>query len=382
MSLLKNLIEDMAAGATGAHGIATGGGHETVADYKRNGRKKRRIQKEGTLFSGGIVNGAKRNVLKRVINMESVKSKIGFLNRSFLESLGVDHGKNDFDASDVLSKIDAAQQRENLNDDTTAFGLEDDEGNLVKVYVKTDQAEEFEDTLASMLAGQLADNGDPDGENVEAKEIAEIIYELKDKFDIVDVEWPGVETDEEEEQEVVDPAQAGGAPGAAGGEAGAMDAGAEGGAEGDLGLEDPEGGDELGLEDGEGDMEADDDAKSALQAVIDVMKADAEAKMADANAREAEARAKEAEYSAQGAAHKVKREEQVYDMEAAEKDEKSRKKEGEQQAKLARFQHGKAQDAEAQLSFESVEDDVEDGSEEISLTELTNLIFKNLRHQG
>jgi len=149
-------------------------------------------------------------------------------------------------------------------------------------------------------------------------------------------------------------------------------------------------GDELGLGDEEdlegaggeeGDMEADDDAKSALQAVIDVMKADAEAKMADANAREAEARAKEAEYSAQGAAHKVKREEQVYDMEAAEKDEKSRKKEGEQQAKLARFQHSKAQDAEANLSFESVEEE-DDGSEEITLTELTELIFKNLRHQG
>ena len=377
MSLLKTFIEDAAAGATGAGGISTGGGHETVADYKR---KKRKIQKEGTLFSGGVVNGEKRNVLKRVMNMETVNAK-----RGFLESLGVDHGKNDFDASDVLSKIDSAQQRENLNDDTVAFGLEDDEGNLVKVYVKTDQAEEFENTLASMLAGTLADNGDPDGENVEAKEIAEIIYELKDKFDIVDVEWPGIETDEEEEQEVVDPAQAGGAAGGAA--AGGMDAGAEAGgeagAEGDLGLEDPEGGDELGLDDEEGDMEADDDAKSALQAVIDVMKADAEAKMADANAREAEARAKEAEYSAQGAAHKVKREEQVYDMEAAEKDEKSRKKEGEQQAKLARFQHGKAQDAEAQLSFDSVDDeDYEDGSEEISLTELTNLIFKNLRHQG
>lgn len=370
-------MEEMAAGATGAGGISTGGGHETVVNYKQ--KKKRRV-KEGSLWAGGVVDGKKRNVLRRVTNMESVRAK-----RGFLESLGVDHGKNDFDASDVLSKIDSAQKQEQLNDDTVAFGLEDDEGNLVKVYVKTDQAEEFENTLASMLAGQLADNGDPDGENVEAKEIAEILYELKDKFDIVDVEWPGVETDEEEEQEVMDPAQGGGemgAGGAAGGEAGGEMGDEMGGEEGELGLEDPEGGDELGLGDEEGDMEADDGAKSALQAVIDVMKADAEAKMADANAREAEARAKEAEYSAQGAAHKVKREEQVYDMEAAEKDEKSRKKEGEQQAKLARFQHSKAQDAEANLSFESVEEDDKDGSEEITLTELTNLILKNLRHQG
>jgi len=376
MSLLKTFIEDMAAGATGAGGISTGGGHETVADYKP--KKKRKIQKEGTLFAGGVVNGEKRNVLKRVINMETMKAK-----GSFLESLGVDHGKNDFDASDVLSKIDSAQKQERMNDDTTAFGLEDDEGNLVKVFVKTDQAEEFEDTLASMLAGQLADDGDPDAENTGAKEIAEILYELKDKFDIVNVEWPGVETDEEEEQEVVAPdaGAEGGAAAPAGGMEGGMEGG-EGGAEvaGDeLGLGDEEDLEGIGGE--EGDMEADDDAKSALQAVIDVMKADAEAKMADANAREAEARAKEAEYSAQGAAHKVKREEQVYDMEAAEKDEKGRKKEGEQQAKLARFQHSKAQDAEANLSFESVEEE-DDDSEEITLTELTELIFKNLRHQG
>lgn len=368
-------MEEMAAGATGAGGISTGGGHETVADFKPKNKKKRKM-KEGTLFAGGVVNGEKRNVLKRVMNMESVNAK-----RGFLESLGVDHGKNDFDASDVLSKISSAQNQERLNDDTVAFGLEDDEGNLVKVYVKTDQAEEFENTLASMLAG--VSDGE-EGENANAKEIAEVMFELKDKFDIVDVEWPGVETDEEEEQEVADPAAAGGAPAAGGAAPAGGDMPAVGGD--DLeGLEGEGGeGDLEGLGDEEGDMEADDDAKSALQAVIDVMKADAEAKMADANAREAEARAKEAEYSAQGASQKVKREEQVYDMEAAEKEEKERKKEGEQQAKLARFQHTKAQDAEANLSFESVKekDKDGDGSDEITLTELTDLIFKNLRHQG
>jgi len=364
MSLLKTLINEMAAGgSTGAGDVAGGAfAHGNVVDVK--GAKKKR-----------------RKMFRRVMEMPAPKRS--FLDRAFLEGLGVDHGKNDFDASDVLSKIDSAQKQETMNDDTTAFGLEDDEGNLVKVFVKTDQAEEFENTLASMLAGQLADGGDPDAENVGGKEIAEVLYELKDKFDIVDVEWPGVETDEEEEQEVVDPAQGGAAPA---GPDGAPAAGPEGGdpAAGgeELSLGDEEG-DLEGLGDEEGDMEADDDAKSALQAVIDVMKADAEAKMADANAREAEARAKEAEYSAQGAAHKVKREEQVYDMEAAEKDEKSRKKEGEQQAKLARFQHGKAQDAEANLSFESIDvRDEDDESDEITLTELTNLIFKNLRHQG
>ena len=106
MSLLKTFIEDAAAGAIGAGAFSTGGGHETVADYKPKRKKKRRM-KEGTLFAGGVVNGEKRNVLKRVMNMETVNAK-----KSFLESLGVDHGKNDFDASDVLSKIDSAQKQE------------------------------------------------------------------------------------------------------------------------------------------------------------------------------------------------------------------------------------------------------------------------------
>jgi len=374
MSLLKSLVSEMAAaGATGAHAIASGGGHETTTDIRSNDKKK-----DGTLWTGGLVNGEKRNVLKRVINMP-FKKRTRLESVSFLEGLGVDHGSTDFDASDVLSKIDAAQKREVQNDDTTAFGLEDDQGNLVKVYVQNDQAEEFEKTLAAMLAGELEN----DAEENTAPEIAEVLFKLKDKYDLVDVEWPGIDGDEEEEQEVVgDAGAAGGAggPPAGGGDELGLDAGAEGGKGDELGLDDAEGG-ELDL-DGEEDMTADDDAKSALQDVIDVMKADAEARLADAEARTAEARAKEAEYTGQAASARVRREEQVFDMEAAEKEEKNVKKTGEEQAKLARFQHTKAQDQEAALSMESVEEDDDDNDQEITLTELTNLILKNLRHQG
>jgi len=372
MSLLKSLLtENAAAGATAAHSIASGGGHETTTDLTSK-------KKDGTLWTGGVVNGKKRNVLKRIINMPHKKVKY-FESVAFLESLGVHQDSTDFDASDVLSKIDSAQKKETLNDDTTAFGLEDDEGNLVKVYVQNDQAEDFESKLAAMLAGELEND---EQENT-APEIAEVLYKLKDEFDIVDVEWPGIVTDEEEEQEV---AGAGGGEMPAGGgqEAGGMPAGDDGAAPGDgeigddLGLEDAEGEDDLGL-DGEGDMEADEGAKSALQDVIDVMKANAEAQLADAEARTAEARAKEAEYTSQAASSRVKREEQVYDMETAEKEQKDMKKYAEQQSKLARFQYNNDQDMETKLSMESVEDDEDD---EITLTELRDLILKNLRHQG
>ncbi len=374
MSILKTLVREMDAGAMGGATAASGsaasgstsdgsgatGAHNVAGVRDHIGKKKSRKLKMIRRVAPGI--------------------KEGFMSTLMKEALGVDYGKTDFDSSDVLSKIDAAQKREFMNDDTTAFGLEDDQGNLVKVFVKNDQAEDFENQLAAMLAGQQDDETD----QANAKEIAEIIHELKDKFDIVDVEWPGIEGDEEEEQEVV-----AGAEGGAGLESGAGGAGgAEGGAGGELDLEGGEGGDDLSLGDegldGEEDMTAgEDDAKSALQAVIDVMKADAEAKMADAQAREAEARAKEAEYSGQAAGAKARSQEQVYDMEAAEKEEKGRNKDSEQQAKLARFQHQKAQTAEASLSMESVKDDVDDKDEKtITLTELTNLILKNLRHQG
>ncbi len=373
MSLLKSLVNEMDGGAAAAMGggdagVADAGGSATTGAHNVAGVRDKIGQRKG-----------KRKGLKMVRRV--IPEKRSFLGSLMSEALGVDHGKTNFDSSDVLSKIDSAQKREYMNDDTTAFGLEDDQGNLVKVYVKNDQAEDFENQLAVMLAGQQSD----ENEEANAKEIAEILHELKDKYDIVDVEWPGIEGDEEEEQEVV--ADAGGKSaglegggGGAGGDELNLDGGGEAGGEGelDLGLGDEEGAG------GEEDMTAgEDDAKSALQSVIDVMKADAEAKLADAEARTAEARAKEAEYAGQAAGAKARSQEQVYDMEAADKEEKNRNKDAEQQAKLARFQHQKAQSAEASLSMESVKDDVDDCDKNtITLTELTKLILKNLRHQG
>jgi len=357
MSLLRDLVQEMAAGgSTGAGGIAA---------------------VPGSLFGGGVVDmektkQRKKKMIRRVMNMK--------------ESLGVDLGRTDFDASDVVSRIDAASKKADQNDDTTAFGLEDEDGNMVKVYVRNDQSEEFEKELSAMLAGELED--DKEGNN--ALEIAEVLFKLKDKFDIVDVEWPGIEGDPEEEQEV-------GGPEAAGMGAEQPQQGAEGdmaGAEGDnaAGAGDLEG---IDTEDG-ADEEAmapdDTDAETALQQVIDMMKADAEAKKAEADARAAEARAKEAEYTAQASAGRVRKEEQMLDMETAEKAKKEQEEEAKKMAKLARYQYQNAQDAEVKLSMESEEkedgtydqpwklNDGEEDCKEITLKELSYLIMKNLGH--
>lgn len=357
MSLLRDLVQEMAAGgSTGAGGIAA---------------------VPGSLFAGGVVDAEKtkqrrKKMMRRVINMK--------------ESLGIDLGRTDFDASDVVSRIDAASKKADQNDDTTAFGLEDEDGNMVKVYVRNDQSEEFEKELSALLAGELED----DEEENNALEIAEVLFKLKDKFDIVDVEWPGIEGDPEEEQEVgatAEPAADGEVPpGAAEINPDAELAGAEGAVGGDLEALDAEGGDEETMAPDEAG------AETALQQVIDMMKSDAEAKKAEADARAAEARAKEAEYTAQASSGRVRKEEQMMDMENAEKAKKEEEEEAKNMAKLARYQYQKAQDAEVKLSMES--EDCEDGEydqpwklndekedeETITLKELSYLIMKNLRH--
>lgn len=337
MSLLKELVHEMVgAAATGAHAVAGS---------------------PGTLFGGGVVDAKKskkkqRKMMRRAMNMN--------------EAISPNSEETNFDAGSVISKIDSAEKKARANDDTTAFGLEDEEGQIVKVYVKTDQAEDFEHALAVALAGE---DDDDDDENT-STEIAEVIFKLKDRFEIVDVEWNSFEGDEDEEQEVE----------------GDLETGSEEGADpmddelstGEEGVEGNEGDVEMDAKAGTGDDEA---ATSALQSVIDVMKADADAKRAEAEAKEAEAKAKEAEYAAQSASAKVKQEEQIMDMETHNKAQSDKKKEAQQLAKLAKFQHETASTAETQLSTESTAEFDEDEEEKtgISIDELSSLIMSNLR---
>lgn len=95
---------------------------------------------------------------------------------------------------DVMNRLDRSVKLDEV--DTITFGLETDDGKIVKVYVKADQAEDFEKALAEKL-GKVDD-------------IEEVLNELSKEYEIVDVEWPTEEVaDEAEEQddgsEVLDP---------------------------------------------------------------------------------------------------------------------------------------------------------------------------------
>lgn len=219
-------------------------------------------------------------------------------------------GSSTFDTTEVISKLKALENRESQDHrDTVTFGLEDDNGGLVRVAVKHEQAEDFEKALQAVMA-------DAEREEDDRPEIAEILFKLKDRFDLVDVQWPDVQEDEEQQVDL------------------------QGGAEGEI---DPDSPGELGDEMG-GEMELGGGADTSqvqdlLSQVIDMMKADAEARTADARAREAEAKNKEAESIARQAALKVKQEEQFLDMDTYNKAKKEEEKESKRLAQLSKWKH-------------------------------------------
>lgn len=221
--------------------------------------------------------------------------------------------KSSFDASGVVSKLKGLENKEKQDyRDTTSFGLEDDNGGLVRVTVRSEQAQEFEKALQAHMA--------EDDEEEEGREIAEILFKLRDRFDIVDVQWPTVEEDEEEDMALAQP-------------------GAEG-----LGGEMPPGDDDmLGADAGMPPPESD-QATSVLTQVIDMMKSDAEARKAEAKAREAEAKAKEADAIIRQVKSRVEQEEQFLDMDTHNKAKKDEEREAKRLAQLVRWKHDMARE--------------------------------------
>lgn len=83
--------------------------------------------------------------------------------------------------SDVADYLERAGE---LNDevDTVPFGLETDDGDIVKVYVNAEQADAFEEEMKKMLGIE--------------DDIEEAINKLSQNFDIVDVVWPKSENND------------------------------------------------------------------------------------------------------------------------------------------------------------------------------------------
>lgn len=221
------------------------------------------------------------------------------------EALGTPKaGDAGFDTTGIIAKLKSLENRDKQDlRDTVTFGLEDDKEGVVRVIVRQEQAQDFEKAIQAYLYGEDQDEAPP--------QVAEVLYRLKDRFDIVDVQWPEVEEDEEQQVDLGD-------------------------VEGDI----PNEGNEIDPEMDELDAGVDPgaaDATTLLTQVIDMMKADAEARTADARAREAEARTREADAIARKASTRVSQEEQLLDMETQEKARKEEEREAKRLAQLSRW---------------------------------------------
>lgn len=280
MNLLKelhsNIKEDAAAGSISAGSVAVNQGAGFSRDESAIGSKGKKLKKKP---------------IKRIFKEDK-----------------------EYDKQSVMSQIKNAEETSNANQDVTGFALEDDTGNIVKVYVKNEQSEEFEKALNKELSNNQNDEH-------KHREIGEIVYELKNDFDIINIDMGTIPEDEEEIEEIKN---------------------SEGS---DLEIEDdPEGDDEVSLDDKmePGDADTDDseeNATSALTAVIDMMKSDAEARQADAEARQKESESRIAALNTQAAEAQVKKSEEVMDMEAHYNKEADKDKESKQLAKLAQYRH-------------------------------------------
>lgn len=297
MDLLKKLEEDAAGGSVG------GGAAVAAVSFP--------------LFSKAIVR--KTNVDP---TQPKKKKKAGIGLRERFEQLNEDPDfspHNDFDETEVIGKLKALEKKNKIDrQNSTSFGLEDENGNVVRVVVASDQAEEFQNVLQAYLAD------DEDDPNKSKDEIAEILFDLRGRFNILDVVWPEIEEDQEEAQQIAGGEQ----PTDQNADTSQLDLGNEANAEVDTGAAQPGQGDVQGL----------------LTQVIDMMTADAEARKAEAIARQ-----KEAEMHAQKAqgasAHlRVKQEEEMMDMDDYFKQKNEQKKETKQLAKLAQWKRETSQD--------------------------------------
>ena len=276
-----------------------------------------------------------------VIRYHNESSSVLNLKESFMRTLLTEFapGANKFNAADVHSKLDSAEKRLDFQRNSVPFGLKDETGQIVVVYVRPDQADDFENVVAAEL----------NRTDSTPNEIAELLFNLRGRFDILHAEWPNIPEDAEEPAGGVPGGAAAGVAGAAPGaegEAGLPNLGAEGGAGGTM----PGMGD-MGMMDapsGEGE------AGSALDKVIDMLKADIDARKAEADARKAQANADEAKYAAQIANNKVRSEQEVMDAKGYYDTKKKDQDEAKKLMLLAKYRSEagrEAEDVRAQGTF-------------------------------
>lgn len=294
---------------------------------------------------------------------EKLNKKKKFFNRlkDFLEARSMRRQfriSESFDMNDVVSRLSSLEGVD--REQTVTYGVEDDSGNLMKVTVRAEQAEEFEQRLAQELADALRVK-DITEKNAGIS-MAELLYNLNNEFDIVDVQFPQIPKDaiynaDKVQYGIADTAKED------------IQSEPPDDFEQSFGMEsDPNlgtGEDVSAVEDdtlGLGDEFADEDKmvddesvkefpvedetppseSNILSSILDMLKSEAEARRAEAEARAEEARARQAEYTAIATQKAVEEQEELARMEAEIERQKKQEKEARRLADLAKYRVRKA----------------------------------------
>lgn len=250
--------------------------------------------------------------------------------------------KSDVDQNihDVVSLVKNAKAANEIRRNTRGFALENDDGSIVKVFVRLDQADDFEQALSKELY-------DADEEGIE---IPEVLFNLRQHFEIVDIEWgnKSIPEDEEEPEQVKKSNKKNDdlpPPDEEGGEEGDLPPpDEEGGEDGDLPPPDES---DMPMDDSMGGMDdmmggaggAQEDLIGAIGKVMDMLKAKADAEKAEADAKKAEAEAKIASEANKAASMRAAQEEEVLDMEDYNKKQDANKKMVDTRDKLIKYRH-------------------------------------------
>jgi hypothetical protein len=356
--------ETAAAGSVGAHAIA-------VAPSRVGATKKRDFKSFLVSFYDGLGNKLRMHPVNLYKLEPNKKVKV------------VSSVNENFNLDSVLAQLSNFENKTNATEeDVVSYGVEDDKGNLMKVTILNTQAEDFEAYISAYLS-ELK-NFENSGVDLEDISLAELLYKLKDLFDIRDVEFPNISEDvvynaDEVSDSVEDLQQADEFGDEDMGEFGDEEFGDEDMGEfGDEGFDEGEfegedfGDEELGDEEfGEEGFEDDEsvedfeefedesDTQSLLNSIIDMLKTQAEEQKARYEADAERYRADQAEFSARAAEAKLADAEEMIAMQAEKDKQKQQEKEAKKHADLATYRYKRSRGMldDANPTFEGFDDD-------------------------
>jgi hypothetical protein len=373
---MKNQVkETAAAGSVGAHAIAAAPSRFGAAPKKRN------LHSYLVNYYDNMGNKLRMFPVNAAYKLGSDK-KVKVVARI----------AENFNLDSVLAQLSNYENSQTVSDsEVVTYGVEDDKGNLMKVTILNTQADDFEAYISAYLS-ELK-NFENSGVDLEDISLAELLYKLKDLFDVRDVEFPnipsdvvynadeasdsvenvqnsefGAESDFGGEGEMGMDDEMGGPEGEMGGPEGEMGMDDEmGGPEGEMGAEggmdefgDEGGMDDMGAEGGmdefgdEGgmdefgddesvedfdDMEDESTTTSLLNNIIDMLKSQAEEQTARYDAEAERARADQAESSARAAEATLTHKEEIIAMQAEKDDQKAQEKNAKQESDLATYRY-------------------------------------------